>query len=116
MILRKALALKSALAFIRQVMREYAESGKIGPATRARHFLRETLRRDTNQFVISNIQLDALRRNIPASIDELTVKRYHSIVDLLETSSGEDLFLCNGNLENPYGGVAEWPIVAVLKN
>jgi Trp operon repressor len=46
---------------------------------------------DARQFIISYTQLDALRKNIPASVDESTVNQYHSIVDFLQTSSGEDL-------------------------
>jgi hypothetical protein len=46
---------------------------------------------DTRQFAIFSARLDALRKHIPSFIDEPKVRDYHSIVDGLQTASGEDL-------------------------
>jgi hypothetical protein len=46
---------------------------------------------DSRQFSIARVRLDALRKQIPPSIDESRVADYHSIVDALEASSGEVL-------------------------
>lgn len=47
--------------------------------------------RDHKQWAIAYAQLDALRKNIPAWIDEGEVHRYHSVLDSLAAASGEDL-------------------------
>jgi len=46
---------------------------------------------DRKKFAMAYAQLDALRRNIPSFLDESRVKDYHSIVDALQDSSGDDL-------------------------
>ena len=46
---------------------------------------------DQKKFALARVRLDALRTNIPTWIDEQRVGEYHSIVDALQTSSGEDL-------------------------
>jgi len=46
---------------------------------------------DRKKFAMAYAQLDALRRNIPSFLDESRVNDYHSIVDALQDSSGDDL-------------------------
>jgi hypothetical protein len=46
---------------------------------------------DERQFAISLAHLDALRKNLPASIDELRVNDFHSIIRGLEEGCGRDL-------------------------
>jgi hypothetical protein len=46
---------------------------------------------DEKQWRLAQSRLDALRNNIPNSIDEERVKEYHFIVEALEAGSGKDL-------------------------
>lgn len=45
---------------------------------------------DRKKFAMAYAQLDALRRNIPSLLNESRVNDYHSIVDALQHSSGDD--------------------------
>jgi hypothetical protein len=45
---------------------------------------------DPRQFAMACAQLDALRKNIPSSLDEPRVNEYHAIIDALELASGEN--------------------------
>jgi hypothetical protein len=46
---------------------------------------------DDRQFRVARARFDALRRNIPLSLKKEDVAEYHSILDALQTATGEDL-------------------------
>jgi hypothetical protein len=48
---------------------------------------------DQTKWRLASAQFNALREHIPRRVDAVLVSKYHTIVDLLEAATGDDLSL-----------------------